>query len=543
MLQTGSFLHLNCKKMSKNKEYKNIYTGFPDAALTFMLIIAAAFLALISYYAISCTYLIRRFEGQASVYLSDDPFKQLAVFGIFILAVMISGFLWDRYCKNTAGMADLVLVLSTFFILTIGFVFLKDHPYYMDGDQINTFYAGVYANDEGSPIQYIMFQPGGYIGIYPQQKGLVLIYYVLYKVFGEKMYDSLQYFHLLYPCVILHAGYHILKKENVSAFARSLFCIMVATCLPLYVYIPYMYGDLGSVAFSFCFALFFTFYLHTGKAVNILLMCIFGSAAVLLRMQSWILLIAAFIVLFLEYMKRRKAMIIIAGVCVIASAFLGSFSVQKFFEAKTGYVDVDGIPSVCWVAMGLQETEGNPGAYNRYNQGTFEECGFDADKTSDIAKENIRNTVTYMKENPEYARWFFSTKLKQEWTEPDLEAISMTSVWNELSGTDPSEAPEWLVSIYSSGTWYDKLINFANRYQTVCYLSAFCLVIIMVFKKRSALSDTVQLYLIYFIGGLLFFAVWENKSRYILPYFVSLVFMVPYFADALRSLVNFRKRR
>ena len=529
--------------MSKNKDYKNIYAVFPDVALTIMLFISAAFLALISYYAINCTYLLRRFGGQVPFYLTDNPFKQLAVFGLFTAVLIVSGFLWDRYCKNTAGMADLILVLSTFFILAVGFVFLKDHPYYMDGDQINTFYAGVYANDEGSPIQYIMFQKGGYIGIYPQQKGLVLFYYFLYKVLGDKMFESLQYFHLLYPCMILHAGYHILKKEGLTAFARSVFCIMVASCLPLYVYIPYMYGDLGSVAFSFCFALFFTFYLHTGKVLYILLMCLSGSIAVLLRMQIWILIIAAFIVLFLEYMRRRKVMILIAGICVIASAFLGSFAVEKFFEAKTGYVGVEGIPSICWVAMGLQETEGNPGVYNRYNQGTFEECGFDPDITSEVAKENIRNTITYMKENPEYARWFFSTKLKQEWTEPDLEGVSMTSVWDELSGTDPSEAPGWLLDFYLSGIWHEKLINFANRYQTVCYLSALCLVIFMLFKKRSDLSTAVQLQLIYFIGGLIFFAVWENKSRYILPFFVSLVLMIPYYADALRSLLHFGKRR
>jgi hypothetical protein len=49
-----------------------------------------------------------------------------------------------------------------------------------------------------------------------------------------------------------------------------------------------------------------------------------------------------------------------------------------------------------------------------------------------------------------------------------------------------------------------------------------------------------QLSLIYFLGGLLFFIVWENKSRYILPYYVFLILAVPYLIDALRKL--FKKR-
>ncbi len=529
--------------MSKNKEYRNIYASFPDIAISLMYVFAAAGLALLSYYAVTGTYLIRRFNGQESVYIEDDPVKQLIVFGIFLAVILVSGVFWDKCCKKQEKTADLVLVLCTFVMISAGLVYVMNHPYYMDGDQINTFYAAVYACQEGSSTQYEMFQPGGYIGIYPQQKGLVFFYYLLYHIFGDKMFESIQFLHILYPGFILHAGYQALKEEDVSSFARSIYCVMVTACLPLYLYIPYMYGDLGSVAFTFCFAYFLTRYLHTGEKIHIISMCLFGSMAVLLRMQIWILLIAAFIVLFLEYMRRRKIMIIIAGICVAASAILASVGVQKFFEEKSGYKDVDGVPAICWVAMGLQETDGNPGAYNRYNQGTFEENGFNAEAASAVAKEDIRQIIGTMKEEPAYIKWFFGTKLRQEWTAPDMEGISMTSVWNELSGTNPSDAPEWLAEIYSSGDLYNTLINFANRYQSVVYLMALLLAVLMIFRRKEDPKPVMILALIYFLGGLIFFTFWENKSRYVLPFFTSLVLLVPYSVDELRRLFLIMKIR
>ena len=524
----------------KNKEYKNIYQKAPDIALTVMLVLALAGLGLISYLTVTGTYLERRFAGQASVYISDDPMKQLLVFGIFLLAVLISGAIWDKRCRSQDRAADLVLMICTVLSIIAGFAFLNDHPYYMDGDQINTFYAGVYATEEGARVQYEMFQPGGYIGIYPQQKGLVMIYYLLYHVFGEDMYNAIQYLHLLYPVLILNAGYRALKEEKVSPFARIIYCIMILTCVPLYIYIPYMYGDLGSAAFTFCFAYFLTKYFNTGKALHVIPMCLCGMMAILLRTSAWIFLIAVMIIMTLEYLRRRKVMIFVTGICALLTAFLACVLVQGYFEEKSGYRDVDGIPAVCWVAMGLQETNGDPGVYNRYNQGTFEACGFDADKASDVAKDNIRNSIKAFRKDSAHAKWFFETKLRQEWTSPDMEGLWMTSVWDAKSGTEPIAAPGWLDELYSSGPLYDNVINFANRYQTVVYLSGVLTVIFLFFRKKSEMPLLTQLSLIYFLGGLLFFTVWENKSRYILPYYVFLILLIPYAADALRKL--FKKR-
>ena len=526
----------------KNREYKNIYQKAPDIALTVMLVLALAGLGLISYFSVTGTYLERRFNGQASVYISDDPMKQLLVFGIFLLAVLISGAMWDRCCKSQDRAADLVLMICTVLSIIAGFAFLNDHPYYMDGDQINTFYAGVYATEAGASVQYEMFRPGGYIGIYPQQKGLVMIYYLLYHVFGDDMYEAIQYLHLLYPVLILNAGYRALKTEKVSSFARIIYCIMVLTCVPLYIYIPYMYGDLGSAAFTFCFAYFLAKYFDTGKVLFIIPMCLCGMMAILLRTSAWIFLIAVMIIMTLEYLRKRKIMILVTGICALLTAFLAGVLVQGYFEEKSGYRDVDGIPALCWVAMGLQETNGDPGVYSRYNQGTFEACGFDSDKASDVAKEDIRNSIKAFRNDGTHARWFFETKLRQEWTSPDMEGLWMTSVWDARSGTDPIAAPGWLDELYSSGPLYENVINFANRYQEVVYLSGALLVIFLFFRKKSEMPLLVQLSLIYFLGGLIFFAVWENKSRYILPYYVFLILLVPYAVDEVRKLFRRRNR-
>ncbi|MCR4793490.1 MAG: hypothetical protein K5871_12160 [Lachnospiraceae bacterium] len=514
-----------------------------DAALMIMLALSVMGLALISYYAATGTYLFRR-VGAESAYITDSFLKQGIVFALFAAAVLILGHLWEKHCKTEDSASDLILIICSVLSFVIGIIYLKDHPYYMDGDQINTFYAAVYASEKGSAIQYAMFQPGGYIGIYPQQKGLVFFYLILHGLFGEKLYTAMQYIHLLYPQMILHAGYHALKEEKISAFGRSIYCILILTCLPLYLYIPYMYGDLGSIAFSFCFALFLIRFLNSGKKLDLALMSLFGSIALLLRMQIWILLIAACIVLFLEFVRKKKILLLIACAMIVLVPYLSDLAIDTYFEKVSGYEDVDGIPAACWLAMGLQETNGNPGVYNRYNQGTFGDCGFDAEKASEIAMLDFHESLDNFREDHEYAKWFFETKLRQEWTAPDMEGFTMTSIWDALSGTDPSEAPEWLYELYW-GKYYDKVINIANRYQTIIYLSAFILAAfeLIFFRKKKNLSHLVQLCLIYFLGGFIFFTLWENMSRYMLPFFMSLVWLVPFMTDDLMTIKDLFKGR
>lgn len=508
-----------------------------NVALTFMLVIAVAALGLISWYCLSGTFFIRGYMELESVYQSDSPAGQTAAFGLFVFAVCVLSFFTGKTGRYSESISRYVLYAVSVCILLAGFFYIGEHPYMMDGDQINTFYAGVYARFEGQDIQYAMFGPGGYISIYPQQKGLAFFYYLLYPLFKEDMFICLQFLHLIYPQMILYCGYNILKTEGVSPASRIVYCFAIPACVPLTLYLPYMYGDLGSVAFSFLAVLFLVRYIKRSRKADAVLLCFSAAVSFLLRKQIWIFLIAALIALLVQAVKALKVRFLVTGLCMVLAAGLSFAAIDRFFEVKSGYESGKGVPSVCWLVMGLQETNGCPGIYNRYNQGIYEENGFDSEAAEEAAQKDLRERIDAFRSDGVYARCFFAAKIRQEWTAPDCEALSTTGVWDNRSGRDADNPPGWLTDLYN-GARYGRLMRISNAYQSVVFLSAFIMALLLLFKKKKEIPVTLILAYTYLIGGFVFFTFWENKSRYILPFFVFTLLCLPFFAGEIVRILT-----
>ena len=71
----------------------------------------------------------------------------------------------------------------------------------------------------------------------------------------------------------------------------------------------------------------------------------------------------------------------------------------------------------------------------------------------------------------------------------------------------------------------EKLIAFANRYQTIVYLGFLCF--LPAFWKRKKENPSIWIPLITIVGGFLFSVIWETQCRYVLPYYVFMLMYVP----------------
>ena len=96
------------------------------------------------------------------------------------------------------------------------------------------------------------------------------------------------------------------------------------------------------------------------------------------------------------------------------------------YEYRSGYPSDIGIPSILWIAMGLQETDGMAGVYNRYQQTTFAEHDFQQEPAAQEGKEYIRERLREFRENPAMARYFFKRKLEDQWIEPLFSSLKAT---------------------------------------------------------------------------------------------------------------------
>ena len=196
-----------------------------------------------------------------------------------------------------------------------------------------------------------------------------------------------------------------------------------------------------------------------------------AALALLVRMNSWIVLIAVGIGMVLLALEKKTFRPLLACMCIILAAWGTVKAVEKMYEYRSGYESGVGLPSILWMAMGLQETDGRPGVYNRYQQNVFEECGFEREPAIQVGREYIAMRLDEFKENPEYAYDFFLKKVKMQWLEPLFEGLYETNSFPEME-----EIPEWAFSLYY-GNLHDAIWKASNYYQSIVYLAMLSFVV------------------------------------------------------------------
>lgn len=465
-----------------------------------------------SYYS-STNYSERIFE------LKDSTAAHLFVFAAGCILLGIALIIWNKLktrmsCKWPIEKG--VLLMACIWLMVIGLLYVMEHPYYPVGDQINTTAGAAYARAGN----YAMFIRGGYIGLYEQQKGFLFLYEILFTLFGDFCYKVAACFHVLFSVITLVAGYFFLKIVSEKPLYRILYCFMMMFCMPYIIYLPYIYGDLPSICFSMILFWALAAYGKQLQKRYLIIAGIAASLALLVRMNSWIVLIAVGIGMLLLAIEKKTLRPILAGLCIIVISWGTVKSVDKMYEYRSGFESGVGIPSILWVAMGLQETDGNPGIYNRYQQSVYEQCEFQQEPAIQISKEYISSRLEEFKDNPAYARWFFAKKIKMQWLEPLFESLYATSSFQIDEG---KEIPDWISHLY-----YDELHDIAwktsNYYQSIVYLAMLSFAIDSLLRKKEFLISSMGwVPVIAIVGGFMFSIIWESQCRYVLPYYMYMI--------------------
>ena len=401
----------------------------------------------------------------------------------------------------------------------LGILYILKNPYFPEGDQIGVAAFAAYAR-EGN---YVMLGPGGYVGMYQQQKGLGALYEILFTFFGNFNYTSAKIAHVIWWLFAILAGYGFLKLNTDRAVFRILYCAMLLGCMPFLLYLPYIYGDILSV--SFCMILFWAVsaYEHYERKRYLALAAFAAAMALLARKNTWIVLIAVAIYALLVSLKKKKWKFLLTGVVILLTATLSVKAVDVMYEYRSGYPDDIGIPSILWIAMGMQETDGMAGVYNRYQQSVFEDNDFQPEPSAEIGKEYIRERIQEFKENPSMTVEFYKNKLEDQWLEPSFSSLKATHSFPE--GTELSPV---IYSLYY-GNLHEIVWKYANYYQSIVYLAGVFIVIASfgAWYRKKELPAALWLPLISVIGGFLFSILWEAQCRYVFPYYVFLILYAP----------------
>ncbi len=350
-----------------------------------------------------------------------------------------------------------------------------------------------------------------YFYMCPQQYGLAFLYECIWWIWES--YHFVQYINIIFLLMIIYFGYRIndclFKNERINLYT----ILVINMFLPLFFYINFVYGEVGCVAMSLCCIWAVLQWKQTEKIRYIVAALLTMSLAVLVRMNMIIVAIALFIVLLMYALTKKKW-----KACVLALLLLvvplGSIElVELSYELRSGLEVGDGIPVSVNVAMGMQQSWQGAGAYNAYNHQTFwNEGGGDTKVASEVGKAYIAGRLQEFKNDPGMARFFYQSKIWEQWNEGSFGSLLMTSDF-EAAPFGPAQ------EIYG-GSLTKVTQNYMERYLFVIYLMALvCCAYGLLFEKE--LKKTILPMIV--IGGMIFSLLWEAKARYVFPYITVLL--------------------
>lgn len=428
---------------------------------------------------------------------------------LFILAALAAaglGFLLDRLTVHKDRLEVIVLCICclVFWLACVWWVYKV--PYGMVGDQSIVWYNSVLALQG----DFTMYQHGGQIFIYPQQQGLSFLYELLFRITGNTAPKLIGYVNAALAPVTLLFGY-LSVRECADRKTAAYFLPLMILCLPYIIYSPYVYGDIPSISLSFVLLWAVLKFAGSRKYLFAALACVTAALALLCRMNMWIFFIGLIIGLLYETLDKWQIKPVLFALCIVLCASLGVNGVKQFNSLRSGYPVSKGMPSVLWMAMGLQFSEYGAGYYNNYSKWVFEQTDFDRELAAKIGTQEIKDRLDIFLSDSYQTRLFFQQKLYSQWIDPLFESMKFT-------GTFDGEPDYTILGLYY-GEGHRTIRRFTGCMLSVIYFFALVGIIFRFFKKKSILQDSA---LIIFVGGFLFSVIWEAKARYMLPYFVLL---------------------
>lgn len=369
-----------------------------------------------------------------------------------------------------------------------------------------------------SQDNFLFFEHGKYMQIYPNQLGLAAILEALYRLFGQENWKLFMYLTAIANGAAVWLLYLITDRLFHSKKADILVLFAAAGCVQIVLYSTFLYGMMLGLVFALAALYFLLIFFEKGKLRYAVLSGSLAGLSVLIKNNYSIFLVALVILTLYRGIKDKSAKKLSGVFFLILLTGAFSAGLTSFYEHRSGMEIGNGMPKSLWIAMGMQEGERAEGWYNEFNFNTFTETDCDEKKSDAIAKESIRTSLEGFRKNPRYAAKFYFKKTMSQWAEPTCEALWV----NQFHSGDFSKIVQ---SIYD-GKLYKVLHEYMNLFQTLVY----GLTLIYLWNRRKTGTMEQLFFPLVVLGGFLFHTLWEAKSQYIFPY---LVCMLPAAAEGL----------
>jgi hypothetical protein len=469
----------------------------------------------------------------------------MSLLGMMLFMLFAEGILFvarrlnERWIRGLAAAGAVFVTAFSFFLIGAADNFPMT-------DQQAVYYAAVNLYEGNlEPVRSY-----GYFNAYPYQLNLASVFAWIFRLTGNSSPQMLQYGNALCAGLTLYAGFHITRELFHRVETECIYLLSMILFLPIYLYTQFVYGEMISICAAVCSGwIFLVLNRRDGESRESagkrrlqsgalwLLLGLTLLLGCLVRGSTLIIWIAMVILEGLLVLKNRKAGRLAAMAALGLLLWAGQAVFTARLEEQVGTNLHEGTPALLWIAMGLQEDVADtmgPGGYSGYNWYLFHDCDQDPERASAAAMEDIRARMEYWAGEPGEMLRFFKEKQLCQWNEPSYCVFAMT---RDVRG-------HWWVRSLYTGLRQDLLYGFMDRYQAVLYFMMLAGFLAFLVKKEDAQRYLPGLIL---VGGFLFTAIWEAKSRYAYPY---LVLAMPHAAygfmvsrDRLVAFMRSAKRR
>ncbi len=401
-----------------------------------------------------------------------------------------------------------------------------------------------------------------YFTYYPYQSGSLYYFVLIFKIFGLlNGYLAIRLLNCIYTEIIfisLVALWRLYSKDNKNTICLIL---ILFACLPLQYYTTFMYGFQAGIMLATLFITFYTYAIynknHLKKSIAYFILAIISFVfMVIIKSSLMIVGIAAFLISFISFFRKKERIISILGIITCILSFLLSSYASKIpvamLENKLGYSLGNGIPKVAWIAMGLDDNNNvamdssMPGWYSGFSQTIKIECMNDEEEMKSLSYEAILSSMKRFSSDLEYTKWFFSQKIATEWFVPDFHASYFSSITYKDDGTGNETGKLFYLDVNDTTDQGKKVNNvwnicegtykFMDGYQSFIYIFAFiCCVILL---KRKMIETHLVVLPCVFIIGFFVYVLWEAQSQYLMPFFVWLIPCAVYGAVSVTSSIQ-----
>lgn len=370
---------------------------------------------------------------------------------------------------------------------------------------------GAYSLMDGN---YEILRPDQYFGTYTYQLELAVVFRGLFTLCGMRDYHVIQYCNVLCIPIIILAGYKIVKNFGGKRKAGVFYCILASTCFPLFLYTPFVYGEIFSVMAGMVFVWLLIAFIREGQKKLILPIVLCAVLGVFTRGNFWIIIIAACIVLVIYGVERKDWTKMLLLVLIIAAPIGTRKGIEKVYEERSGIKLDQGTPIVSTIAMGVHDEGSQPAGWsNLHDYYAYALNDYNKEKASEFSKDYLRVRMAAFREGSADWKAYFKEKLLTQWEEPTWQGL--------LANHDFEQDPGDFVNSIYYGELKQILLMFLNEYQWLLYIGT-CLFFWYCWRMKKPFY--MLLPEIILIGGVLFSLIWEAKTRYSFPY---MVYMLP----------------